>query len=129
MRFDAKGTAVALAAVAAAGLGGAALAGAAGNSATGTAAQPAPQAPHGYGGGRHVGSNGQREKALSADVAAKVEAAALAEYPGATIERVETDADHGSPYEAHLTTKAGKHLEVLVDASFKVTGANEMGRP
>ena len=122
---------VAVAAVAAAALGGSAIAGAAGNgSSTGTSPTPAAKQgkPH-MRGGRHVGANGVAEKALSSDVAAKVKAAALDKYPGATVERVETDADHGSPYEAHITTKDGKHLEVLVDQSYAVTASNEMGHP
>jgi hypothetical protein len=53
-------------------------------------------------GGRHIGPNGVREQPLSGDVAAKVRDAALAKVDGGTIERVETDADHGSPYEAHV---------------------------
>ena len=60
------------------------------------------------------------ETALTGTTAAKVKAAALAKYPGATIERVETDSD--GVYEAHLTTKAGDHIEVQVDKSFTVTG-------
>ena len=43
------------------------------------------------------------ETALTGTTAAKVKAAALAKYPGATIERVETDSD--GVYEAHIATK------------------------
>src|SRR3954447_3214029 len=43
------------------------------------------------------------ETALTGTTAAKVKAAALAKYPGATVQRVETDSD--GVYEAHLTTK------------------------
>jgi hypothetical protein len=116
-----------LAALAAAALGGSALADAAGNKA-GTAAPP-PAANGAPPPGPHVGANGKREQALSGDTAAKVKAAALDEYPGATIERVETDVDHGSPYEAHLTTSGGKQLEVLVNEDFEVTDAHEMQHP
>jgi hypothetical protein len=79
--------------------------------------------------GRHVGSNGQREQPLSGDVASKVRDAALAKVDGGTIERVETDADHGSPYEAHVRKADGTELEVLVNKSFEVTAVNEMQHP
>jgi hypothetical protein len=79
--------------------------------------------------GRHIGANGQRERALSGDVADKVRAAALAKVNGGTIERVETDADHGSPYEAHVRKSDGTELEVLVNKSFEVTAVNEMQHP
>ena len=116
-------------------LGGSALAGAASQSATTT--QGSTTAAQGYGQppggsapdpskGGHVGRNGQRETLLTGDTAAKVRAAALAKVPGATVERVETDADHGSPYEAHLRKSDGTELEVLVDKSFAVTAVNTM---
>jgi hypothetical protein len=79
--------------------------------------------------GRHVGANGVREKPLSGDVAAKVRAAALAKVDGGTVERVETDADHGSPYEAHVRRADGTELEVLVNKDFSVTAVNEMQHP
>lgn len=60
------------------------------------------------------------ETALTGTTADKVKAAALAKYPGATVERVETDSD--GVYEAHLTTKAGDEVTVEVDKSFAVTG-------
>jgi hypothetical protein len=56
-----------------------------------------------------------------------VKAAALAKYPGATVERVETDSD--GVYEAHLTTKAGDEITVEVDKSFAVTGTQTGGGP
>jgi hypothetical protein len=114
------------------GLGGAALANAATDNTTtqGPAAQgsaPAqrhdPTKP-----GGHVGANGKTEAALPSDVAAKVKAAAQAKVPGGTVERVETDVDHGSPYEAHVRKADGTELEVLVDNSFNVTAVNTMGR-
>jgi uncharacterized membrane protein YkoI len=79
--------------------------------------------------GRHVGANGEREQPLSGDVASKVRDAALAKVPGGTIERVETDADHGSPYEAHVRKSDGTELEVLVNKSFEVTAVNDMQHP
>ena len=51
----------------------------------------------------------------------KVEAAVKAEYAGATIERTETNGDSAAPYESHITTSAGKELEVLVSKDFKVS--------
>ena len=124
---------MALAAVGALALGGSALAGAAGQSTTTTtqgsttAQSPSGSAPDPSKGG-HVGHNGQREVLLTGDTAAKVKAAALAKVPGATVERVETDADHGSPYEAHLRKSDGTELEILVDKSFTVTAVNTMGQ-
>jgi hypothetical protein len=126
---------MAIAAAGALALGGSALAGAAGQTTTtqgstapGYGAQsqpPSASAPDPSKGG-HVGANGQRETLLTGDTAAKVKAAALAKVPGATVERVETDADHGSPYEAHLRKADGTELEVLVDKSFAVTAVNTM---
>ena len=124
---------MALAAVGALALGGSALAGAAGQSTTTTTQgsttgqPPSGSAPDPSKGG-HVGRNGQREVLLTGDTAAKVKAAALAKVPGATVERVETDADHGSPYEAHLRKSDGTELEILVDKSFTVTAVNTMGQ-
>jgi hypothetical protein len=77
--------------------------------------------------GGHVGANGKTEAAHAPDVATKVKAAAEAKVPGGTVERVETDVDHGSPYEAHVKKADGTELEVLVDSSFKVTAVNAMG--
>ena len=132
------GTTIAgLAALAALALGGSALAGAASNSGStsqGTAAQNGPyggappQGGPGPGGARggHVGRNGQRETLLSGDTATKVRQAALAKVSGGTVERVETDADHGSPYEAHVRKSDGTELEVLVNKDFQVTAVNTM---
>jgi hypothetical protein len=99
-----------------------------GSSDSSAGADQRPGPPPG-GPGRHVGANGVREKALSGDVADKVRAAALAKVDGGTIERVETDADHGSPYEAHVRRPDGTELEVLVNEDFSVTAVNEMQHP
>jgi hypothetical protein len=48
---------------------------------------------------------------------------------GGTVERVETDVDHGSPYEAHVRKSDGTQLEVLVNESFEVTAVNTMMHP
>ena len=121
-----RNTLMAVGALGALGLGGSALAGAASTSSnSSTAASSTPSAgygtPNGGAPGRHVGANGEREVALTGDVAAKVKAAALKKVPGGTVERVETDVDHGSPYEAHVRKADGTELEVLVDESFAVT--------
>ena len=47
-------------------------------------------------------------------------AAALAAYPGATIQRVETAAD--GVHQVHSTTTGGLRLTVQIDADFAVTG-------
>lgn len=65
------------------------------------------------------------EKLLTGTTAEKVRAAALAKYPGATVERVETDSD--GVYEAHLVTKAGDHVIVQVGKDFSVTGTQTGG--
>jgi hypothetical protein len=65
------------------------------------------------------------EKLLTGDTATKVTSAALAKYPGATIERVETDSD--GVYEAHIVTTAGDHVIVQVGADFAVTAAGAAG--
>jgi len=127
-----------VAAIGAAALGGTAIANAASSgtssTATGTATGPAPptqQAPPtqrdpSLGGHQ---ANGKTEKLLSGDTASKVEAAAKAKFPGATIERVETDADTGSPYEAHMKKSDGSDVIVYVDSNFNVTGTGTMGHP
>ena len=68
------------------------------------------------------GPGGQRpdETPLTGDNAAKAKAAALAKLPGATVVRVETDAD-GAAYEAHVTKADGSPATVKFDKSFNVT--------
>jgi hypothetical protein len=115
-------------------LGGSAIANAATSSPTPTpttgsgsqSSAPAQRDPTTPGG--HVGANGKTEAALPADVAGKVKAAALAKVSGGTVERVETDVDHGSPYEAHVRKADGTELEVLVNTNFQVTAVNTMGQ-
>jgi uncharacterized membrane protein YkoI len=124
----------AIAAIGAAALAGSAIANAASSgtttsSSSSTAAQT-QQAPPRRGpslGGHRA--DGRTEKLLTGDTAAKVEAAAKAKLPGGTIERVETDADTGSPYEAPVRRADGSEVVVYVDASFHVTGTGTMGHP
>jgi uncharacterized membrane protein YkoI len=133
----------AVAALGALALGGSALANAAtssgsSSSSSSTAQQGYPSpggAPQGQSPrdptvpGGHRAANGQTEAALPSDVAAKVKAAAEAKVSGGTVERVETDVDHGSPYEAHVRKSDGTELEVLVDKDFNVTAVNTMQHP
>jgi hypothetical protein len=77
--------------------------------------------------GGHVGANGITEVLLTGDTADKVTAAALAANPGATIHRVENDAE-GAAYEAHIVKSDGTRATVKLDASFTVTGT-ETGGP
>ena len=64
---------------------------------------------------------GITEEELTGDTAASVQAAVLAAQPGATIERVETDAE-GATYEAHVKLADGGDATVKLDANFAVTG-------
>ena len=72
-------------------------------------------------------ANGITEEELTGDTAEQVEAAVLEEYPDATIDRVETDAD-GAAYEAHITQADGTRATVKLDESFAITGT-ETGGP
>jgi hypothetical protein len=65
------------------------------------------------------------ETLLTGSTAAKVKAAVLAKYPGATFVRVETDSD--GVYEAHITKADGTEVAVEVDKSFAVTGEEQRG--
>lgn len=67
------------------------------------------------------------EELLTGDSARKVEAAALAAYPGATVLRLETDSD--GVYEAHLVAADGSRVTVEVGEDFVVTGAEQGGGP
>jgi hypothetical protein len=123
-----------VAALAGLALGGAVVSNAATSGSSSPGAQAAPQGypqggPGGPPPGRHVGSNGQREKALSGDVAAKVKSAAEAKVSGGTVERVETDVDTGSPYEAHIRKSDGSEVVAYVNKSFEVTSVASMQHP
>lgn len=65
------------------------------------------------------------EQLLTGDTKTKVEAAVLAKYPGATIERTETDS--GGVYESHVVTIDGNHVIVEVGSDFTVTGTDTGG--
>ena len=88
----------------------------------------AVQADNGRGpGGRgdHGGNGHGAETPLTGDTKSKVEAAVLAKYPGATIERTETNTDGSAPYESHIKTSAGTELKVHVGKDFAVTDARQ----
>jgi uncharacterized membrane protein YkoI len=65
------------------------------------------------------------EHLLTGTTASKVKAAALAKYPGATVQRVETDSD--GVYEAHIVTKDGSERIVQVGKTFTVSGTQTGG--
>lgn len=71
----------------------------------------------------HWGGHGPRRPATAAD-AAKVKAAVLAKYAGATVHAVEVE---GAGFEAHVTTNAGQRLRIVLDKAFAITGT-EQGR-
>jgi hypothetical protein len=62
------------------------------------------------------------EQLLTGDTKSRVEAAVLAKYPGATIQRTETDSD--GVYESHIVTSDGQQLIVQVGSDFAVTGTD-----
>jgi len=85
--------------------------------------------PGGHGGGRGSGphsANGITETVLTGDEASSVQAAVTAANPGATIDRMETDAD-GDAFEAHITLADGSHATVKLDASFAITSTDTNG--
>lgn len=65
------------------------------------------------------------ERLLSGGTASRVRTAALAKYPGASVQRLETDSD--GVYEAHLVTVDGDEVTVQVDKDFTVTGTETGG--
>ena len=100
--------------------GGSSSSGAAAATTTVTTPQTAP-APQGANGGRPWGGQRSDEALLAGDTASKVEAAAKAEVSGATIVRVETDADGNAKYEAHIVKSDGTPATVYVNEQFEVT--------
>ena len=71
-------------------------------------------------------ANGITEQQLTGSTATRVRNAVLAANPGATVHRVETDAE-GAVYEAHITKADGSRATVKLDGSFNIT-ATEAGR-
>ena len=95
--------------------------------ASGSASADPSTGTYGRAGGQSDPSKSMRpdEMLLTGTTAAKVKEAALAKYPGATIQRVETDSD--GVYEAHVVTKAGDEVTVQVGKDFAVTGTQTGG--
>lgn len=89
--------------------------------------QPSSSAPAQPDQGTRDESKSQRpdEQLLTGSDAEKAKAAALAKYPGATIQRVETDSD--GVYEAHLITADGKRVTAEMDKDFNITGEEAHG--
>jgi uncharacterized membrane protein YkoI len=75
--------------------------------------------------GRDPSQAGPGETLLTGDDAAKATAAAEKAVEGGTILRVETDADGGATYEAHVRKADGTEVVVLMDGSFNVTSIEE----
>jgi hypothetical protein len=92
------------------------------NSSGSTAAAPQQGGPGGAPDWSHAGhqANGKTESLLTGDALTKATAAAKAAVPGATPQRVETDAD-GDEYEVHMTKSDGSIVTVKLDSNFKVT--------
>jgi hypothetical protein len=80
----------------------------------------APAVPDGTARGGAPGGQRAGETLLTGTNADKAKAAALKALPGATIVRLETDAD-GDVYEAHVTKADGTPATVKFDKDFKVT--------
>ena len=98
-------------------LAGTASAQTASTSSTATAPTAAPALPDPAKGGHTA--NGITETLLTGDTATQVSAAAQAAVPGATIDRVENDAE-GATYEAHMTKSDGSKVTVKINADFSV---------
>ena len=123
------GTALLGGAVGASMLGTAGAATSSTTSSSSTAAAPAAgqpqQAPDWSTGGHQA--NGQTEALVTGTDASTIKAAAEAAVPGATAQRVESDAE-GAAYEVHMTKSDGSIVTVKLDSSFKVTSTiNGMG--
>jgi hypothetical protein len=69
-------------------------------------------------------ANGITEALLTGDTATQVTSAAQAAVPGATVDRVENDAE-GATYEAHMTKSDGSKVTVKVNADFSVASIED----
>ncbi len=90
------------------------------NGSNASAAAPSPQRPW--------GRQRSDETLLTGDTSSKVRALALAEVPGGTIVRVETDADGNAAYEAHMTKADGTPVTVYVSKALDVVSV-QAGMP
>ena len=109
-------------------VGASAIASAASNDgATGKQGAAAQQGATGQQGARPSSSApGPGETLLTGNTADSVRKAALGKVPGATVLRVETDAQ-GSPYEAHLRKSDGSEVTVKVNKQFEATAVEAFG--
>jgi hypothetical protein len=124
MLATARKTALTVAALGALGLGGSAIATAADKS------QSSGSSSSGTSTTQNQTRQGRDRQPLSADVAAKVKAAALAKVPGATVLETEAGGPYNTPYHAHIRTSGGTLQVVLVDSSFNATAVQaDQGRP
>jgi hypothetical protein len=109
----------------------AAAASGSGSSSTSTTTAAAPstttppsapaQAPPGATAQNPWGQQRSDETLLTGDTATKVQQVAVAKVgSGATVVRVETDADGHAPYEVHMVKSDGTPVTVYVDKSFNV---------
>jgi len=114
------------------GAGSYGIAAAANGSGSGSSSTTAPTTtatasatPHGWGPQR------SDETPLTGDALAQVTAVAKDALPGATIVRVETDADGHAKYEAHVIKADGSPATVYVDENFKLVSVETggTGRP
>jgi hypothetical protein len=85
---------------------------------TTTPSSTRPAAPPGASASNPWGNQRSDETLLTGDALAKVKAIALDQVPGATIVRVETDADGNAAYEAHVVKPDGTPTTVYVDKDF-----------
>lgn len=90
--------------------------------ASAAAQQPPATQPQGWGPQR------SDETLLTGDTKSKVQEAAEAKEPGATVSRVETDADGHAAYEVHMVRSDGTLVTVYVDEQFEVV-SEETGMP
>ena len=125
MRDKVTKTIVGVLALVAMALGGAAIAGAQSDQSQGSGSTTQQgERPEGKGGHGGPGGGREGESELTGANATKARAAALAKVPGATIERLETDAD-GATYEAHIVKRDGTGATVKMDRQFKVTSVED----
>jgi hypothetical protein len=85
------------------------------------AVNPAANAPNAQ---RPWGRQRSDETLLSGDTATKVRQAALGRVSGATIVRVETDADGNAAYEVHMVKADGTPVTVYVNKQFDVVSVD-----
>ena len=92
------------------------------DSSSSSSASTAATAPDPSQGGHTA--NGITEVLLTGDTATQVTNAATAAVPGATVDRVENDAE-GATYEAHMTKADGSKVTVKVNADFSVASIED----